>query len=189
MRRGFTFIHWWSRNKGIYQACHTLTQTIQIYSGLELWILYLYIALSTGVGQWHNRQGGQGGRVPPRDLWPGNFRWRFRKKEARKNRKRGENWEEKKENCKREGGKYGSRKVIKRGEDHFFFLLFTFENDRNLFWVYQNGKFLPGKKHFTSGKNWGKMTLPPQKNIPVMPLELGHSLHPIICDALEQKVP
>ena len=26
----------------------------------------------------------------------------------------------------------------------FFFLLFTFENDENLFWVYQNGNFLPG---------------------------------------------
>ena len=41
-------------------------------------------------------------------------------------------------------------KVIKRGEDFFFFffflfVLFTFENDGNLFWVYQNGNFLPGK--------------------------------------------
>ena len=70
--------------------------------------------------------------------------------------KRGENWEEKKENCKREGGKLemevgkvmkrgDDRKVMKRGEDLFFFLLFTFENDWNLFWVYQNGNFLPGK--------------------------------------------
>ena len=28
----------------------------------------------------------------------------------------------------------------------FFFLLFTFENDGNLFWVHQNGKFLPEKR-------------------------------------------
>ena len=26
-----------------------------------------------------------------------------------------------------------------------FFLLFTFQNHLNLFWVYQNGNFLPGK--------------------------------------------
>ena len=65
-------------------------------------------------------------------------------------------------------------KVVKRDEDlffFFFFLLFTFENDGNLFWVYQNGNFLPGKKkHFTPGKKSGKMTLPPQKNMSVTPL-------------------
>ena len=33
----------------------------------------------------------------------------------------------------------------KRWGPFFFFLLFTFENDENLFWVYQNGNFLPGK--------------------------------------------
>ena len=53
---------------------------------------------------------------------------------------------------------------------YYFFLLFTFENNRNLFWAYQNGNFLPGKKHFTPGKKSGKMTLSPQKNIPVKPL-------------------
>ena len=58
-------------------------------------------------------------------------------------------------------------KVIKRGEDLFFFLwLFTFENNGNLFWVYQNMNFLLGKKS-------GKITLPPQKNMPIMPLTIG----------------
>ena len=53
----------------------------------------------------------------------------------------------------------------------FFFLLFTFENDRNLFWVYQKWEFSTGKEHFTPGKKKsGKMTLPPQKNMPVTPL-------------------
>ena len=33
-------------------------------------------------------------------------------------------------------------KVIKSVKDFFFF---SFENDKNLFWVYQNGNFLPGK--------------------------------------------
>ena len=52
----------------------------------------------------------------------------------------------------------------KMGGPFFFsFLLFTFENDGNLFWLYQNGNFLPGKRHFTPGKKSGKMTLAPQK--------------------------
>ena len=57
-------------------------------------------------------------------------------------------------------------KVIKRGED-LFSLLFTFENNGNLFWVYQNGNLLPGKKTFHTRKKSGNMTLPPQKNMPV----------------------
>ena len=67
-------------------------------------------------------------------------------------------------------------KERKRGEDLFFFffffsfLLFIFEKDGNLFWVYQNGNFLPGKSHFHAGKKSGKMTLLPQKNMPVTPL-------------------
>ena len=49
-------------------------------------------------------------------------------------------------------------KVIKkRVEDppffFFFFVLFTFENDRNLFWVYQNANFLPGKSISCREKN------------------------------------
>ena len=35
----------------------------------------------------------------------------------------------------------------------FFFLLFTFENVENLFWVYQNGNFLPGKNISRREKN------------------------------------
>ena len=128
----------------------------------------------------------RGDRVPPRDFWPGNFWWPNGKKEARKKGKRGENCEEKKENCKREGGKLKmeSGKVTKWGEDFFvlfylsvyfasfvcLFLLLTFQNHSNLFWVYQNGNFFTGKKHFMPGKKSGKMTLPPQKNFPVTPL-------------------
>ena len=89
--------------------------------------------------------------------------------------KRGEKWEEKKENCKKEDGNLEMEvgKVIQRGEDFFF----TFENDKNVFWVYQNGDFLSKKKkkkkkkkHFTPGKKSGKMALTPQKNMPVTPL-------------------
>ena len=50
----------------------------------------------------------------------------------------------------------------------FFFFFFTFENDRNLFWVYQNGNFLPGKSISQREKNQEKMTLPPQKNMSVI---------------------
>ena len=64
-------------------------------------------------------------------------------------------------------------KVRKRGEDLFFFLLFTFENDGNLFWVYQNGNFLPVKSISRRKKKSGKVTLPHQKNMPVTPLGLG----------------
>ena len=54
----------------------------------------------------------------------------------------------------------------------FFFLLVTFQNHSNLFWVYQNGNFLPGISISHQEKKSGKMTLPPQKNFPVMPLLL-----------------
>ena len=42
----------------------------------------------------------------------------------------------------------------------------------NLFWVYQNGNFLPGKKASRRVKKSEKITLPPQKNVPVTPLLL-----------------
>ena len=51
---------------------------------------------------------------------------------------------------KREGRKKG--KMEERTFFFFFFLFFT------------------GKKHFTPGKNLGKMTLPPLKNILLTPL-------------------
>ena len=68
-------------------------------------------------------------------------------------------------------------KVIKPGEDLFFFFfffpLFIFENDGNLFWVYQNGNFLPGKSISRREKKSGKITLPLQENMPVTPLGLS----------------
>ena len=111
--------------------------------------------------QWRNRRGGRGGRVPPRDFWPGNFCWRIGKKEARKKGK----LRKKVENLK-----WKQKTLEKEVRTFFFFLLFTFENDENLFWVYQNGNFLPGKSISRREKKSGKMTLPPQKNMPVTPL-------------------
>ena len=76
---------------------------------------------------------------------------------------------------KREGGKFWKWKEEKLGNEErtpffffFFFLLFHFKNHWNLFWVYQNQNFLPGKKHFMLGK----MTLPPLKIISLVPLLL-----------------
>ena len=54
-------------------------------------------------------------------------------------------------------------KVIKSGEDLFFFLLFTSENDKNLFWVYQNGNFLPGKNISRREKNQENDFAPSEK--------------------------
>ena len=80
-------------------------------------------------------------------------------------------------------------KVPKWGEDFCFFFLFfvflfvwffvlfllvTFQNDEHLFWVSQNGNFLPGKSILHLEKKSGKMTLPPQKNFPIKSL----SIHP-----------
>ena len=86
-----------------------------------------------------------GGWSAPRDFWPGNFCWGIRKKEERKKGKRGEIEKEGKLYRGRwkivNGSKMQVGKVIKRGELRFFcfvlfcfvfFLLFTFENDRNL---------------------------------------------------------
>ena len=63
-------------------------------------------------------------------------------------------------------------KVLKRGEDLFFFA-FHFWKQRKFVLGLPKWEFSTGKKHFTSGKKSGKMTLPPQKNMPVTPLLCG----------------
>ena len=81
----------------------------------------LMLSKSSGV----TGEGGSRGQSAPRDFWPGNVCWCMGKKEARK---MGENWEEKKENCKREGGKLEKevRTCFFFFYLFFFFLLFTF---------------------------------------------------------------
>ena len=79
---------------------------------------------------------GQGTECPP-TLLTGKFLLIYREKRGNE---KGENGEEKKENWKGEGGKL----KMEGGK---------VENHWNLFWVYQNGSFLAGKKHFTPGKN------------------------------------
>ena len=119
------------------------------------------------------------GQSAPRDFWQGNFCWPTGKKRQRKKGKRGENWEEKKENFKREkrGGvklKMEGKKVTKSGEDlcvcicvcvFCFVLFFAFYFPKPLKFVLglPKWKFSTGKKHFTPGKKSGKWLCPLRK--------------------------
>ena len=122
--------------------------------------------------QWRNMQGG----VPPIDFWPENFCWPTGKKGARKKGKRGE-IEKKREIAKGkvENGKWKVEKLQNEERSFFFFFFFSFfasHFSKPLKFVLSlpKWKFSTGKKHFTPGKNSGKMTLPPQKKFPVTPL-------------------
>ena len=87
-----------------------------------------------------------GGQSAPQRLLTGKFLLTYREK--KETRRKIEKKRRKIVKGKVENWKYGSRKSnIQRADEDlfFFFLLFTFENDGNLFWVYQNGNFLPGK--------------------------------------------
>ena len=91
----------------------------------------------------------------------------IRKKEARKKGKRGENWEEKKENCEKEGGKLELEvgKVIKRGEDHFFFFFPCFsllKTTEICFGSTKIGIFYREKSISRQKKNREKLLCPPQ---------------------------
>ena len=95
------------------------------------------------------------------------FCWPSGKKEAR-----GKGWKLRRkegiQNCKREGVKLEMEggKVTKWGGPFFFFFFFFLSlslfKTTNLFWVYQNGNFLPGKSILRRGKNQEKWLLPPQ---------------------------
>ena len=123
--------------------------------------------------QWCNRRVGEDPH--PRDFWLGNFCWLTGKRQARKkgkwSRKEGKSKKRRWKLKKNEGGK-----VTKSGERTFYFCLFvclfvlflfsgffsTFQNPWNLFWIYQNGNFLPGKSISRREKS-GKITLLPLK--------------------------
>ena len=69
--------------------------------------LALFLQIFGAANQWLSKRGGGGGKGAecPAETSDRDFCWHIGKKEARKKGERGENWEEKKENCKREGGK------------------------------------------------------------------------------------
>ena len=111
---------------------------------------------------------GAGGRVPPETSDREIFADLTGKKRGKDNGK-GENEEEKKENCKREGGKIenGWREKFENEERifFFFFFFFHFSKRRKLLLGLPKWKFSTGKKHFTPGKKPRKMTLPPPEKI------------------------
>ena len=113
---------------------------------------------------------GPGGQSAPWDFWPGNFCWRIGKKEARKKGKRG--WKLRRKEGKLWKGRWkignGSRKSYTKRWGLFF--AFHFWKRRKFVLGLPKWGFYTGKKHFTLGKIQEKMTLPPQKNMPVMPL-------------------
>ena len=93
------------------------------------------------------------GEECPQRLLTGNFLLRYREKRGKEKGKRGEI-------CKRKGRSGGDLLllfvVVVVVFFFFFLLLSTFENDGNLFWVYQNGNFLPGKNISRREKNQEK---------------------------------
>ena len=78
--------------------------------------------------------------------------------------------EKKRRKIKREGGKLEMEvgKVIKRGEDLFFFFFAFHFSQRKFVLGLPKWEFSTGKKHFMPGKKSRKMPLPPQKNMPLV---------------------
>ena len=112
-------------------------------------------------GQWSNSQEVE----CPRHFSPGEFLLTYRRKRGKEKKRK----MEKKEGKSKKGRwkiENGRRKSYKMRRGFFFsflftFNLFTFQNHWNLFWVYQNGNFVPGKRILRQEKYSGKMTLPP----------------------------
>ena len=128
---------------------------------------------SPGVKQWRNRGGG--GRVPPEtsdreisaDL-PGKNRQGKKEKGWKKGKLQKGRW-------KIENGRVERWKSCKMRRGPFFFFFFFFfacHFSKPLRFVLglPKWKFYTGKKHFTSGKKSGQITLLPHKNFPVTPL-------------------
>ena len=95
--------------------------------------------------------GGRGGRVPPPET---SDREIFADVSGKK--RQGKKGKGVKIETKRWKIGNGSRKTSEKEVRTFFFFFFFFENDENLFWVYQNGNFLPGKSISRREKNQEK---------------------------------
>ena len=120
-------------------------------------------------GQWRNRRGAGGQSAPPETCDREIFADISGKKRQGKKRK----WV-KIEKKRWEIGN-GSRKTVEKEVRTFFFFFFAFHfwKRRKFFLGLPKWEFSIGKKHFAPGKKSGKMTLPPQKNMPVTPLSGG----------------
>ena len=132
---------------------------------------FLPVNMGYWKNQWRNRRGGGArGQSTPTHFWPGNFCWPSGKREAR-NREIGEKDGGK---LKMEGGQVKSYKMT----IGFLliiillsFFLFIFHNQWNLFWVCQNGNFLPRKTISRRGKNEQKWLCSLWIFFPLTPLD------------------
>ena len=117
--------------------------------------------------QWRN-----GGGEGPQRLLTGKFLLTYQEKRGKKKRGRVENGEEKKEIVKGKVGNWKWKEKMRRGPLLFFFFFFALHFSKPLKFVLglPKWKFSTRKQHFTPGNKSRKITLPPQKNFPVMPL-------------------
>ena len=131
-------------------SCVTLSPTICC---IAAYLLYLHTA--DWFTFWHNRQGAA---CPPetsdREIFADVSGKKGKGVKTEKKRRKivkgkVENWKRKVE------------KLQMRGRGPFW--LFTFEDDENLFWVYQNGNSLPGKNISHREKNQEKWLCPLRK--------------------------
>ena len=88
----------------------------------------------------------------------------FGKKSGKENMEKGENEEEKKETCKREGGKLKMEGGKSSIFFFFFFFCFSLFKTTKIFLVYQNGNFLPGKRNSRGEKIRKNDFAPSEKN-------------------------
>ena len=104
------------------------------------------------------------GRVPPRDFWRGNFCWPTGEKKVRKNGKGlkiDENW----------------RKIVKgkveklQNEERIFFFFSLLKTTKICFGSTKMEIFYREKAFYAGKKKSGKITLSPQKNFPLTPLD------------------
>ena len=119
--------------------------------------------LSRVCWQWRNRR--VGGRVPPRDFWPGNFCWRVGKKGKGKREK---GWKLRIKEGKLWKGKWkignGSRKSSKKWWGPFFFsssfFYFSLLKTMEICFGCTNMGIFYREKNHAGGKKSGKRTLP-----------------------------
>ena len=119
--------------------------------------------------QWRNRRGGgQGGRVPPRDFWPGNFFLTYREKRGKENREKGVKIENKRRKIvkgKVENWKWKWEKLLTELKEFFafffffFFFFFAFHFWKRRKWrKYVLGlpkwEFSTGKKNISRREKW-----------------------------------
>ena len=134
--------------------CGAPKMRAQIQNSRSMWTFH----------QCRNRRGA-GGQSAPQRLLTGKFLLIYQEKRGKAKKWKGGrgNGEEKKENCKREGGKLklelgGKSPKMRRGP---FSFAFYFSKQQKFVLGLPKWKFFTGKKDFTPGKNQGKKWLCP----------------------------